>query len=168
MRWGGGKVAFVLSFGEEGPDFDVHGGPTRAYVAFSVGFDPELGTTYTLAASLERPPAVAYLELSFWVQVDYEDGSEETLWDGTQTRFIASANRAVIHEALLVAIRRLVNTVRPKQVVMATAEDVPEAGLRKYRAINTVFTSEGYEVTEQPPIYGTRSWFMERAGAGDP
>lgn len=156
-------MAFVLSFGEDGPNTDVVVGPSRAYVAFGIGFDPYEGAAYTLAASMDTTPGFDGRELTFWIDASYDDGREECFWSGAETRFLGGLDRAIIREALLIAIRGLIRAVQPDRVVMvAMTPNLPEAAIRKYLAINDIFTQEGYEVTELQPQHGTRSWFMGR------
>lgn len=155
-------MAFILAFGDDGPDLDVVVTPTRAFIEFPVGFDPDEGTAYTLGASLDDVPTGGS-ELSFWLVASYPSGAQETFWDGAATGFIDRLSRNVILQALLGAVTNLIRVKKPGRVAMITQRrDLPDKAIRKYRAVNVVFTAEGYAVKEQPLMYGVRYWTMWR------
>ena len=135
----------------------------QSIVTTAVGFDPDVGTAYTLSVSLEFMAIFAGFELSFWLSAEYEAGGQEDYWRGTATKFIPEPYRSLIVDVLCLSIRALIRTVLPPRVtMMAIDPHLPDKAISKYLRINDIFISEGYSVAETPEKYGIRAWIMER------
>jgi len=156
-------VAFILSFGEDGPDTDVIATGSRYFIRMSVGFDPDDEISYFATVSLDFSASLNGHELSFWLSAEHPYGSEDILWDGKETWFIKRHERGLIREAILLAIRLLARKIGPERVFMlAMRSSLPDRALQKYLEINRVFGQLGYTVTERDPRYGNKCWLMER------
>jgi hypothetical protein len=156
-------VSFVLDFGEDGPNSEAVTVGPRTFLQCQIGFDPDHGDVYFLTAALEYSITIDGHELSFWVTAVYQDGSQDDFWSGAETGFIPRFQRGFVRQALLLIVRTLIIAARPTRVTMvAIGEDLPERSIGKYLAINQIFNIEGYAVSEAVPIFGIRSWQMER------
>jgi hypothetical protein len=156
-------VAFVLDFGEDGPNLRVGQVNMQSIVTTAVGFDPDVGTSYTLSVSLELMAIFAGFELSFWLSAEHEAGGQEDYWRGTTTKFISGLYRSLIVDVLCLSVGALIRTVLPDRVTMMAIDPyLPDKAIGKYLRINDIFISEGYSVAETPEKYGIRAWIMER------
>jgi hypothetical protein len=154
---------FILSFGEDGPETDVISTGSRSFIRMAIGFDPETEICYFLTAAIDFAEPLKGYEISFWVSVEHSNGFEETLWDGSETRFIGRADRGLVWQAILLGLRVLVTWIGPERVLMlATREHLPDRAVQKYLQINRVFVELGYSVTDCNPRHGSRCWLMER------
>jgi hypothetical protein len=161
----GRGVAFILSFGEDGPDTQVISDGSRFFIRMMIGFDPEAEISYFLTTALDFSVSISGYELSFWIAGEGLNGLEEPLWDGTETWFIGQPNRGLILLAILLSVRVLVPKVKPERVFMiALRDNLPDRAIQKYLEINRVFEERGYSVTECDPRYGNRCWLMELPG----
>jgi hypothetical protein len=154
---------FILSFGEDGPDTDVISTGSRSFIRMAIGFDPETEISYFLTIAIDFAEPLNGHEMSFWVSAEHSNGFEETLWDGTETRFIRRPDRGLVWRAILLGVRVLVTWIGPERVLMlAMREHLPDRAVQKYLEINRVFEQLGYSVTECDPRHGKRCWLMER------
>jgi hypothetical protein len=154
---------FILSFGEDGPETDVISTGSRSFIRMAIGFDPETEVCYFLTTAIEFVESLNAHELSFWLSAEHPNGFEETLWDGSETRFIRRPDRGLIWQAILLGLRVLVTWIGPERVLMLTMrEHLPDRAVQKYLQINRVFVELRYSVTECDPRHGNRCWLMER------
>ena len=86
---------FILSFGEDGPETDVISTGSRSFIRMAIGFDPEIEISYFLTTAIDFVESLNGHELSFWVSAEHSNGFEETLWDGSETRFIRRPDRGL-------------------------------------------------------------------------
>jgi hypothetical protein len=155
-------VAFILNFGVDGPDMRVFSTESKYFIRMMIGFDPYEEITYFSTISLEISVTVGGYELCFWLSSENAGGLEECHWNGAETGFIGQPERGVILQAILLAIRILIDKTVPGRVfVLAMWADMPSAAIQKYLDVNRVFEEMGYAVTECDPKYGVRSWLME-------
>jgi hypothetical protein len=77
----GRGVAFILSFGEDGPDTQVISDGSRFFIRMMIGFDPEAEISYFLTTALDFSVSISGYELSFWIAGEGLNGLEEPLWD---------------------------------------------------------------------------------------
>ncbi len=159
-------MAFILSFGQDGPDTEVNATESRSFIRSPIGFDPEDEIAYFLTVSFDFSISISGYELSFWVSANHLNGVEEDHWDGAETWFIKRSDRGLILGALLLLVIVLIQNIGPERVLMVAIRGtaLPEKAVRKYLEINRVFGSMGYSVTESEPIYGNKCWLMERSG----
>lgn len=156
-------MAFILSFGEDGPDTDVIATGSRYFVRMSVGFDPDDEISYFATVCLDFSASIDGYELSFWLSAEHKNGFEDILWDGEETWFIKRLERGLIRQAILFAVRLLARKIGPYRVFMlAMRPSLPDRALQKYFEINRVFEQLGYTVTECDPTYGNKCWLIER------
>jgi hypothetical protein len=157
---------FILSFGEDGPDTDVISTGSRSFIRMAIGFDPETEICYFLTTAIDFVEPLKGYEISFWVSAEHSNGFEETLWDGSETRFIRRADRGLVWQAILLGLRVLVTWIGPERVLMlAMREHLPDRAVQKYLQINRVFVELGHSVTDCDPRHGSRCWLMERPEA---
>jgi hypothetical protein len=118
----------------------------------AIGFDPETEICYFLTTAIDFSEPLNGHEMSFWVSAEHSNGFEETLWDGTETRFIRRPDRGLVWQAILLGLRVLVTWIGPERVLMLTIrEHLPDRAVQKYLQINRVFVELGYSVTECDP-----------------
>jgi hypothetical protein len=146
---------FILSFGEDGPETDVISTGSRSFIRMAIGFDPETEISYFLTTAIDFVQSLNAHELSFWLSAEHSNGFEETLWDGSETRFIRRPDRGLIWQAILLGLRVLVTWIGPERVLMLTMRDT-------CRIEPCVFVELRYSVTECDPRHGNRCWLMER------
>lgn len=101
-------------------------------------------------------------ELNFWL-TETRNGISDEFWDGSETRFIPGPDRSAILEWLLIAVSMLIFNTDADCVYMVTMNpNLPHSALSKYLKIVDIFRESGFSACEREPLYGTRSWLMER------
>jgi hypothetical protein len=146
---------FILSFGEDGPETDVISTGLRSFIRMAIGFDPETEVCYFLTTAIDFVESLNAHELSFWLSAEHSNGFEETLWDGSETRFIRRPDRGLIWQAILLGLRVLVTWIGPERVLMLTMRDhLPDRAVRLCRTAILCDRMRS-ETREQMLAYGT-------------
>ena len=157
-------MAFLIGFGEDGPNLDVITTDSRAFVVSAIGFDEERGESFVMHVSLDTNPTVGGHELSFCLVGTDENDRETPYWDGSETSFIRPPFRDLILQTVVVAARALVAELRPERIWLVTqGTNLPVRALRKYQTINRMLATEGYDIQDTDYRYGVHTWILTRS-----
>jgi hypothetical protein len=129
-----------------------------------IGYDDAEPWSYSLLMSFD---IMAGGDVEFFfciIRVDNHDGSEVRYWSGLEVaKFASSGQRAIIRQALLDGLGRLLKRPVPQRIFCCTHDaNPPETALRKHFLIAETFEMCGYEVKRLPVCLGKHSWWMER------